>query len=94
MARHDEIPYAMKGLATRDCFICMQLLQTDREYCGSLETSTSSISRLQMLIYMHKICVKYHYCEFKSLQAFNKMQVYVLSLYNKDFNMHHCVVVL
>ena len=53
----------IKGLATRDYFLCAQLLQTDREYCASLQTSISSITGIQILMYMHKLCVKSHLCE-------------------------------
>ena len=43
--------------ATWDFIVCAQLLQTDREYCASLQTSISSITGIQMLMYIRKLCV-------------------------------------
>ena len=54
------MPCAIKGLATQDNFLCAQLLWTDNEYCANLQTSISSITPVQVLMYMHKLCVKSH----------------------------------
>ena len=41
-----------------------QLLQTDREYCASLQTRISSITGVQTLMYTCKPCVKFHSRDF------------------------------
>ena len=58
------MPFMIKGLATPDYILCVQLLQTDREYCASLQTSISSITEIYRLMHMRKLCVKCHSCEF------------------------------
>ena len=59
-ALHDK-----KGLTTWDFLVlCVQLLQMDREYCASLQTSILSINGVQMLMYTRKLCIKSHSREF------------------------------
>ena len=40
-----------RGLAAQGYTPCAQLLQTDHEYCASLQTSISSITSVQTLMY-------------------------------------------
>ena len=47
-----------------DNFQCAQLLQTDHEYCTSLQISISSVTGIQTLMYTCKRCVKSHSHEF------------------------------
>ena len=52
---------ATQGLATQaDYFLCAQLLQMDHEYSASLQTTISSITRVQTVMYTRKHCVKSH----------------------------------
>ena len=53
-----------KNLATRDHILCAQLLQTDYEYFAYLQTSILSITKVQMLMYISKLCVIHCSCEF------------------------------
>ena len=56
--------YMVKDLATRDYFLCAQLLQMNCEYCVSLQTGILSITGIQMLMYMCKLGVKSCSCKF------------------------------
>ena len=58
------MPCMVKDLATLDYILCTQLQQMDREYCTGLQTNISSITGVQMLMYMHKLCVKCCLSEF------------------------------
>ena len=47
----DKCSCAIKDLATRDCFLCVQLLQTDREY------RADSLTNILLIIVVIVVCV-------------------------------------
>ena len=53
-----------KNLATQDYILCAQLLQTDHEYLAYIQTSILSITKVQMPMYISKLCMIYCSCEF------------------------------
>ena len=52
-----------KGFGHANYILCAQLLQTDCEYCASLQTSILYITSIQTFMYTHKRCVKCHSSE-------------------------------